>query len=251
MPNHAVMTIHAPPPARALLLDVDGVIVTNPRLTTAISRRATRFVARELSLKMMEADEVNKNLYRTFGHTLTGLKKVYESKRTLEEFDEEVYDPAILEELGRTMRDDPTSDTLRTVVKRARSLSVPTFLFSNAPRAWCETAVRSAGVDDLLLPDENILCCDHPLLDGPRLKPSRALYDATLDFVRATTRHGDDLDLLFVDDSLTNVAPLVKRRGWIPFHFSKTGPAFPGSRAVPTIKSLAHVQPHLLARAAP
>lgn len=211
---------------RVLLLDVDGVLVRNKALTNSVKRRSIQHVAKSLKVSTKEAVEINKLLYSNYGHTAIGLEQMYGLKNAMQFFNDSVYDRSLLDAMAHIVHNKKGSDEsirMKIVLWRCFQHKVPVFLFSNAPHAWCSQLLNSNMISNEILPDEYILSGDHPLLSG-RLKPTKGLYDAALTFVRMAVRN-DTAELVFVDDSLVNLLPIMNKPGdWIPVRFDGQGP---------------------------
>jgi beta-phosphoglucomutase-like phosphatase (HAD superfamily) len=207
---------------RALLLDVDGVLIQSNALKNLVCRRAARFVTKTVRVSRRDGTRINQVMYKTFGHTVQGMKVMYEDDDNpirMDAFNELVYDVHALSALrDNTNKEDAR---LHRVLWRCHQRRVPVYLFSNAPKSWVMTYVETLRIPEELLPPARILTGDHPLVVKHGLKPSRDTYAAVGDLVRADmTCHNPEL--VFVDDSLTNLVPLLNAEvsGWIPVLFS-------------------------------
>lgn len=171
---------------RITLLDFDGVLYKHPKAMWYVSKRSSEFVHHKMKLPGKHAspisEEVNRNLYRTFGHTVLGLQRMgYEA--TIEEYNEFVYDQM---PYAAIKPDDPIPQ-----------FAEDTYVFSNAPAIYCD---RIAGrplphISDLF---------DHSL----PLKPNKKVYD---DINHKFPEH----QIFFFDDCMLNFAYTMHMPNWV------------------------------------
>ena len=209
--HHASLPPPRVPPA--LVVDLDDVIVVAPDHHGAIAETIVAYVAQLLRIDRVDAAVLNRRLYSVHGHTLIGLREELGLRVTLAEFNAAVYSPGTLAAVSRLPKRPATAARAAEVarlVARMRGSGVSTYVFSNAPRAWCDFALREIGLANLFAPDR-ILTSDAyayaPLLDDLVLKPSSLSYEL------AQRSVGTD-DIAFVDDSPRNLAaaPSVWRK---------------------------------------
>jgi phosphoglycolate phosphatase-like HAD superfamily hydrolase len=122
--------------SKALLLDVDGVIIKNRRLLSNVATNITHYSAKKLHLSPKDAIRVNKLLYSEYGHSFRGLKKACGVTCSLDNFNHEVYDTNIMSELLE-LRDDFQhslhAQHLRELAVACKTKGIPIYIFSNAP----------------------------------------------------------------------------------------------------------------------
>jgi FMN phosphatase YigB (HAD superfamily) len=197
---------------RAVLLDVDGVILRSPRPLARVANNCSKYVAQKLGVTAPNAERVNKVLYKSFGHTLLGLRQMYGIRATTLDFANEVYDAETMAELKLAVRSDPDFEchaaAARALFIRCQNADVPVYLFSNAPSLWCATVAHMKDLDIFGFREENIIGC------GMALKPEHEAY------ARAEKIVGDADEIIFVDDSLSNITPVLGRKRWKPVHFA-------------------------------
>lgn len=232
---------------KALLLDVDGVVLKNPRVLYNVAQKITRYVRKVIPQRVsaMEADEINRCLYSTFGHTHRGLTHVYgPNVPTMAEFNAAIYDDEIMQQLW-TYRNDNLMQAraleVHALTERAARLGMPVYLFSNAPTVWCAAVCEAL---DLQIQQDDMLGVDHPVFRNKFVKPDRQLYEGVDAYITHTHRYqAEPGHILFVDDSWTNIAPVVSTDGWTPVHLTDaTGPRIVSKR-VRTITSLKQLMP--------
>jgi FMN phosphatase YigB (HAD superfamily) len=206
-------------PSKALLLDVDGVILNQPRVLHKLGHKAVQFVQQHVPGKrnILQAAEINTMLYTTFGHTHRGLRHVYGKQvPPLATFNQFVYDKDLLSYLMIHDHDDilkQRGEQIKHLVEYAISHNVPCYLFSNAPDIWCNTILDMLSISTLI-PSHQRMTSSHPVFQENLLKPDATLYKNVATFIEQT--HHDNLQLLFVDDSLTNLTPIIDSPGWKP-----------------------------------
>ena len=81
---------------------------------------------------------------------------------------------------------------------------------------WCGVVLTLMKILDRFVPEENVVSSDHPVFGGT-MKPESSVYDCFGDFVRST-RRDDNTHIVYLDDSIKNLVPLLDRPEWIPVH---------------------------------
>jgi len=194
--------------SKALLLDMDGVILHHPKASALIKGRVEKFIETILDMPPEEAIPINKFLYQSYGHTTIGLEKIYNKQVSIKEFNANVYDPhtmLIAQYLSPEEETFEQGREVRELVQRCFEEGIPTYIFSNAPMVWCQWASWLLRLNNLI-PVKNMITCDH--LNGGFLKPDPNVYDFVAGMIRTD-------DLLFIDDTLINL-PNAPR--WTCFH---------------------------------
>jgi FMN phosphatase YigB (HAD superfamily) len=205
---------------KVLLLDVDGVVFRNSKALNKVSTNIVKYVATELRVDPPAAANINKMLYKNFGHSYIGLKAVYDMVHDLDHFTRYVYTYDILSTVSCSYTDETViedSRTFREVAEVCRRKDIDLFLFSNAPSSWCKKVVETMRLSDVISA-ENILSCDHPVFDG-HLKPNPLLYKNVYNYLRF--KKYDDVECMFIDDSMCNLVPLIGSPEWRPILFER------------------------------
>lgn len=211
--------------SRALLLDVDGVLLHQPRVMTRISYKVCSFVHKTVPRvnNLMQAMDVNTMLYTSFGHTHIGLQKLYgKSAPSLKEFNAYVYDDEILHYLSIHQNDEifkRRAKQVQLLLTKASQYGIPCYIFSNAPDVWCDQVIDMlcAGA---FIPEANRLSSSHPVFEENLLKPDAKLYKNVATYIQQT-HHDKDMEIMFVDDSLINLIPILHNSTWIPIHLKQ------------------------------
>lgn len=215
---------------RVLLLDVDGVVLHQPQLLSHVSRKIIQYVKRNIprgnNVNMMEAAKINEMLYKSYGHTHRGMEKVYgcTSVPSLEHFQKTIYDEETIRYLW-TYRTDPMmhkrGQEILHLMDKASKWGIPVYLFSNAPLSWCRNVSDMLQLDII---DDHIFCNNHPVFQETLLKPDTKLYEHVATFLHHTHRDQGISDIIFVDDSWSNLVPVIGNNGWNPILFAEECP---------------------------
>ena len=206
-------------PSKALLLDVDGVILSQPRVLHKLGHKAVQFVHQHVPGKrnILQAAEINTMLYTTFGHTHRGVREIYGKKALpVSAFNDFVYDKDLISYLTMHANDDilqVRGEQIRKLVEHAMECGVPCYIFSNAPDVWCNTLLDILDMSTWI-PHQHRLTSSHPVFQDDLLKPDATLYKNVATFIEQS--HHDAMQLIFVDDSLTNLVPVIHSVGWKP-----------------------------------
>lgn len=184
---------------RALLLDFDGVVLRKHQAHNLVGLRCQNFVQRQLKLKNpLKAREMNVNLYRTYGHTLMGLRKLgYDID--LEEFNQFVYTclpyHTLFKDVCETNRLDIRN--VERINEFCLENDIDVYLFSNAPDVWCHTILDYMRVPLMRT------------LKHEALKPDRMCFQE----IHPTLQRYDQL--VFVDDSFINFHHVLHSQRWL------------------------------------
>lgn len=229
---------------KAVLLDLDGVILHQPRVHVKVARKAAQYLHQRIPsvLHPSESAELSQFLYKQYGHTHTGMQAIYgDAAGTIKDFNDFVYTPDVLGALQHLSGDifmQHHAQHAHRMIQHANRCGIPTYILTNAPTAWCREAVDILGLS-ADIPPHNMLCSDSVFT---QTKPSQRLYADVLALLQA--KHGD-LDRVFlVDDVWMNLQPLMGHKLWHPVWFSAGGP-YIRSKNVRTVCSLLDVIPML------
>jgi FMN phosphatase YigB (HAD superfamily) len=237
--------------SKVVLLDVDGVILRQPRVLSHVSRKIVRYVKDFTPQKMhtlMDAAEINETLYKTYGHTYLGLRALYGKEiPSLHHFHTHVYDIHMVQEI-MALQKDPwfvrSKEELMRLMDLCTKHNIPMYLFSNSPSMWCEAILLTMGIFEAL-PSEHVLSSTHPIFqDGQLLKPMPKLYTNVATFLQQTMRD-KDVQLIMVDDSLINLQPITHDPNWVPFLYKPEGVAL-HSKRFHTIASLDRLASYII-----
>jgi FMN phosphatase YigB (HAD superfamily) len=225
---------------KVILLDMDGVMVRHPTLSTHISKGCVQYVSNKLAIDRTSAQKLNKLLYQRFGHTLLGLDRIYDYDltKTVPEFSKMVYNHTLLETIRTNMMEDPMfhqmTIELKQLLLESQNKDISVHIFTNAPRSWCQTMMDllKVNMDDFA---EHPIFCSGDDIMGTNLKPQPILYKNLLDYLQYVYKD-PMLEILFVDDSLQNLMPIMDHPNWTPIYMN--GELAIGTNHMTTVKSL-------------
>ena len=208
--------------SKALILDVDHVVFKHERALQHVGKRATKFVQKQLPLKvgLLEAQQINQKLYQGYGHTILGLRAVFAKHApSLYDFNCYVYDNDMLgyvEAIKHKPEIVTYKDEVRALLDTAKNNEVPIFLFSNAPFIWCKLVASVMGINDYV-PEDDMFSCTHAVFQDGHLKPQDKVYECVKNLVQHKYRD-KDMKLIYVDDSFQNLIPVIGKDAWMPVH---------------------------------
>lgn len=169
---------------KTLLLDFDGVVLRDHLATKLVSIRATSYVKRLTKVNNRDAAIINKYLYKSFGHTVTGLNKIgYPA--TMADYNKSVYNH--IDYTLIASRIDKLA--IYTLLDQCRRYGIKVMLFTNSPPCWHENIMARIPLPYKI---ETVDMCE-------RLKPDPQVY---MDIEKTHKDH----KLYFVDDNFTNFA---------------------------------------------
>lgn len=180
---------------RAVLFDLDGVIFHHDEAMNKVSKRASDFISELIRTK--HAEEINRRLYKGYGHTIIGLREEYNINMSLQDFNEFIYDSDTLAsvcKLPLPMSSAIKAMEARQAIQAVKSAGHRCMVFTNAPKIWVDMALTTTGLLRHFKP-EDILSAE----DFTHVKPQRQIYVDV-------SKKLKDLDITFIDDSLLNVA---------------------------------------------
>lgn len=185
---------------KLLLLDFDGVVLRSPRSMKLVSNRAARYVKSHVTqLSNKESSIVNKYLYKTFGHTVTGLNKMGYNAATMEDYNSFVYKNIDY----RTLADEADIFGTYSLLAECDRNGIDVAIFTNSPRCWHENILSR-----MPLPYE----VDAINMCG-LLKPDQRVYK---DIEKRYPYH----KIFFVDDSFVNFSTYtLMNEKWVNIMF--------------------------------
>lgn len=181
---------------RIHLLDFDGVVFRNKKAANYVATRAAEYTRKKMGMKgdgsLLLAKHLNTILYNKYGHTTLGLKNMG-IKCDLNEFNEFIY------------TDFPYS------AFKEENMYLPIlpnmYLFSNAPKEYCQK----------ILGHREIVFIEDIIDKEEMLKPQKKLYNKIDDYFNRS-------EVLFVEDSLINIMPVLNKENWINVLFVEDQP---------------------------
>lgn len=214
---------------KTVVLDVDGVIFRHPPTLQKVYKRIQAYVSKTSGSPIEHSERVNEIMYSHFGHTFIGLQKFYNKKLDFQSFNDYVYTEDIVNTVMHSIYNVDALHhliDLQQFLKTCSMQNIPVYMFSNAPHRWCQQVQKSSNLS-LWIPDDHIISCDHDVFQSSKqqsLKPQPAVYKTLQDYL--SHRHNsNDVEIVFVDDSLTNLIPVLDAPRWRPVLFSDKYPS--------------------------
>jgi len=184
--------------AAKLLLDFDGVILRNKKLSDYQVRRSAEFVKKHVPLPFKDCYNINKQYYPEYGHTVIMVNNLFNKRTTLEEYNEFVYNK---KQLAGLVLDPPSFEHGNAFNMFANE---NTYIFSNAPEEWV------GHFSEMLELNIKNCICPRTLED---LKPLPRVYSAL-------NARFSGQKIVFVDDSKKNLRPVSNYANWKTMHFT-------------------------------
>lgn len=222
------MTVH-----KAVILDVDGVVFCHRPTLQKVNSRIQSYVSHTTRIPDDQAIFVNERLYKHFGHTHLGLQKVYGVKADLQAFNDYVYTNEMIQSVHNATYNVEVLHNLidiQAFLQRCDSKGIPSYLFSNAPYKWCKEIHNVFNLKKWI-PADRIITCDHEIFHNSRqnIKPQASVYTMLQNYL--TYQHqNSELRLVFVDDSLTNLLPVIDAPRWDTILYGADQPQFLSSK---------------------
>lgn len=191
-----------------LLLDFDGVVLSNPKLWEYQRRRSSMFVRKHTNMTHRSCEQLHTLCYNDYGHTVSMLNSIFRTRVTLEEYNDFVFNKKAMGSLKRKM-DQQTIDRFMGYTKTfeaCEASGVDWAVFTNANQAWVQYFIDSFG------------WAQPPAIHFPtslhELKPKPEAYDKIESF------YSDGRELWFVDDQKINLTVPTARQRWVTMHFT-------------------------------
>ena len=225
---------------KAVVFDLDGVILRNKRLLKGVGNNCTKFVQMysKHPIDTYAAYQKNAKYYMTYGHSLKGIlaeNHIVDDDhdavaRLVKAFNDIVYNYETLNDLHEFLHSHEFEDTTRIFGEICDICNVPVHILSNSPFKWCDPVVdRLQRLYGTRCTIDTIYSSSHRLLSTNTqqlFKPDMEVYDrVAADVLGATDTDTDVLgttpSLCFIDDSLTNVRPLKNAHIWQPILYNE------------------------------
>lgn len=188
----------------AVLIDFDGVILKNHSAHSVVVSRCNNYLQRHIKVRNpVKVSEINNALYKTYGHTVLGLRKVGFNV-DVNEFNSAVYDTFDyynnFKNLSKTHSRD--IEDLNIFIDSCYNEGLTPIIFSNAPDVWCQSILSYM--------DKNL--CNIPTLSDitqVHLKPTKACYD------EVEKKLHQYENIVFLDDSMANFKAISNNKKWL------------------------------------
>ena len=256
---------------KVLLLDIDGVLIKDRLLLHNVRHNVIKYVQHRVPIKnldVLQACNLNDTLYKSYGHTLRGMRIAfpkYVDDFTNNDFSKDVYDTKLLNNLHHHIN---TSDEFKhlhidfqSVLDKCRDQNIAFHIFSNAPYSWCLPILTAFDISHIVLNTNTIFHCNHKYYNNDLLKPDIALYSNIISELKKTQRlqylnsnsdsnsskNRDQLQCIFVDDTLTNLLPILSNEDWKPILYKslQVNPFYTNTSYIHSISSLSQLKLYL------
>jgi phosphoglycolate phosphatase-like HAD superfamily hydrolase len=185
------------------LLDFDGVLFSNPRVSRMIQSRSVDFIRKHMNISRREAEHVNMTWYPLHGHTALVIRHETDTRRAVERYNREVFDEEFMYKISEYI-DDRDRNHLERVLIAMHGKDGPYHLCTNAPLSYCEQVLHYMGYTASDLFDmTHVFTSDNGLV-----KP----LDAFWDYVERSLPPEEKIRLL--DDSAVNILSSGIRPNW-------------------------------------
>lgn len=201
---------------KVLLLDFDGVVLRNKVADVQVVKRAGIFTWKACNkiprssniISVKHANELCYNLYKGYGHTLTGLKAVG-VKSTLADYNHIVYSTIDYPKVRDSNND---FNDIRQLLQYCAEQQILIYTFSNAPELWINSILKTEpDILQSIMDIRGVLGIKD--FDDLFLKPRKEVYDAIDERFNAGK-------IYFVDDNMVNFQNSMCRPNWTNILFS-------------------------------
>jgi FMN phosphatase YigB (HAD superfamily) len=197
---------------KVVLVDFDGVVLRNKTADIQVAKRAGIYTWRKMNsikshdhnlISPKQAEDVNYNLYKGYGHTLTGLKHTGIPNCHMKDYNKLVYDTIDYE---KARSSNNNFDDLRVLINYCLEHHHEIYFFSNAPFRWMNNLLKNdqdilSSVDDI----RKVLKISED--DETYLKPYSHIYDKI-------NSHFNKENIIFIDDNIGNIRPVMNNVAW-------------------------------------
>ena len=174
-------------------------------------------------MSTQKAKKINEVLYKNFGHTVLGLKEIYQPTVTAKEFCEYVYNKDFINSMPQIEKDDSFHEAkieVKKIIDKLNQKGIPFYVFSNASVEWCNVALNMMDIE---LELQNIIGCDSYIYgDQMLLKPEKEAYIKIADHVYDMDGHPYKTQLIYIDDQMVNLKPIIDHPHWKAIWFHPT-----------------------------
>lgn len=197
---------------KVVLVDFDGVVLRNKIADVQVAKRASIYTWRKINsikshnhklISPKQAEDICYNLYKGYGHTLTGLKHIGIPNCHMKDYNKLVYDTIDYDKI-RCFNND--FDDLRVLINYCIEHHHEIYFFSNAPYRWMLKILKDhpdilSHIDDL----RHVLKINED--DETFLKPYSHIYDKI-------NSHFFKDNIIFIDDNIGNIRPIIDNIAW-------------------------------------
>lgn len=188
-----------------ILLDFDGVVLRNNNINKIIEEKSIDFVQNQLNLSHSKSYNINKRLYKQYGHTACGIAKIKNKniKNMVLDYNNFIFENISFNDISSYLTEFDRDRIEYLVNNKKYKLG----LFTNTPISWCENILSCLGIDvNMLFNSDNIFTSDLGYL-----KPESEAYN------NVEKNLSCDEIIHFIDDSSINLIPIKNKKNWIPY----------------------------------
>ena len=207
---------------KTLLLDYDGVVLRNKTCTQYQLRRSARFVQSKTNFSMEQSELINKTHYIKYGHTVNMLNIMFNSRTTLEEYNEFVFDTNKIKKLNRFIDKETHTHGMKfnNVITKCENENINWYIYTNAHINWVKHFSN--------------------LMSLP-INENKIIWPENLDLLKPHLKSYDRIDSMFpdhkfmmVDDSIGNLF-IPEKKSWDTMLF---GPAHDADHIVRALSAI-------------
>ena len=206
----------------ALVLGVNGVLLTSQKARAVLKKKSIEFVAEKTGESARDSKILEAYAADMHGNAALGVKAFRPDLRiSVREYSKFVYSPAAIAEALDAAESDPVfardRAAAKCVLEEAADAGCPVFLFTSATVDYTDALLDALGVPHLV-DSANVFASDTVTNPHVLVKPTVASVVATDYAIRA--RCGSDANVLFVDGNL-GVSMAANRSGcrWSSMYF--------------------------------
>lgn len=189
--------------AQRILIDFDGVLFKNDRVSRLVRDRSIDFVQKSLNVSRREAERVNATWYPLHGHTALVIRHEPDTRKTVRRYNRYVFDEALFESVSECIDDFDRYHLERIACVLQRRGTKNVHLCTNAPFMYCEQVLQELGYSTSDLFDStHVFTSDEGLV-----KPLDAYWDHV-------DRSLPNQPIRFLDDSAVHVLSTAIRPNW-------------------------------------
>jgi FMN phosphatase YigB (HAD superfamily) len=206
---------------KVLLLDFDGVIFKH-KSANIVSNRAARYVKNHVNVSNRDSHIINKYLYKSFGHTATGLMNMGYKDVSMEEYNKFVYNNIDYKKVFKNTNKKDTED-VNNILKYCKKNNIHPCIFTNAPPIWYNSILDCMDIDK----NQFEYIHNHDML-----KPNKGIYD----LIEYMYQNHDKF--YFVDDSFVNFIHTLSYPRWVNVMFDNKKIELPDNGSLKIINDL-------------
>jgi FMN phosphatase YigB (HAD superfamily) len=202
---------------KAIIADMDGVLFKHTALSKQVASRAISFVKKRINPYMSDrkARQINEVLYKNYGHTLIGLKELYDPTATIKDYCDYVYDNDFINQMNTIPKDDifyENAIEVKRFINRIRMQHIHFYIFSNASVEWCMTCMKMMDID---VDTFQVIGCNSEVHGkGMSLKPYKESYVNLFNHVHDISGFEYKTQMIYIDDQMINLQPIINNPYW-------------------------------------